>query len=60
LHITSNTVTCALNLRNHHPVLIDAGFADLDVPIPWWTGAPCGSGSHHDDQQAPGDLNSIT
>jgi len=36
LHITPADVTCALNLRSHHPVLIDAGFADLDVPIPWW------------------------
>ncbi len=35
LHITSEGVTCALNLRSHHPVLIDAGFADLEVPIPW-------------------------
>lgn len=38
LHITPAGVTCALNLRSHHPVLIDAGFADLDVPIPWWDG----------------------
>ena len=38
LHVTDNTVTCALNLRSHHPVLIDAGFADLEVPIPWWEG----------------------
>jgi hypothetical protein len=38
LHITGDTVTCALNLRSHHPVLIDAGFADLQVPIPWWDG----------------------
>jgi transposase len=38
LHITSDAVTCALNLRSHHPVLIDAGFADLQVPIPWWDG----------------------
>jgi transposase len=36
LHVTDNAVTCALNLRSHHPVLIDAGFADLEVPIPWW------------------------
>ena len=36
LHITHDTVTCALNLRSHHPVLIDAGFADLNIPIPWW------------------------
>jgi hypothetical protein len=36
LHITADSVTCALNLRSHHPVLIDAGFAELDTPIPWW------------------------
>ena len=36
LHITPSGVTCALNLRSHHPLLIDAGFADLQVPIPWW------------------------
>jgi transposase len=38
LHITPAGVTCALNLRSHHPVLIDAGYADLTVPIPWWNG----------------------
>jgi len=27
-------VTCALNLRSHHPVLIDAGLAGPQVPIP--------------------------
>jgi len=36
LHIDDAGVTCALNLRSHHPVLIDAGFADLELPIPWW------------------------
>jgi hypothetical protein len=36
LHITPAGVTCALNLRSQHPVLIDAGFADLEVPTPWW------------------------
>ncbi len=36
LHITEDGVTCALNLRSHHPVLIDAGFAEPEVPIPWW------------------------
>jgi hypothetical protein len=36
LHITPAGVTCALNLRSHHPVLIDGGFADLEAPIPWW------------------------
>jgi len=38
LHIDDTGVTCALNLRSHHPVLIDAGFADLEIPIPWWDG----------------------
>jgi transposase len=36
LHITENTITCALHLRSHHPELIDAGYADLNTPIPWW------------------------
>ena len=36
LHIDEAGVTCALNLRSHHPALIDAGFADLQTPIPWW------------------------
>ena len=36
LHITDDHVTCALNLRSTHPVLIQGGFADLDLPIPWW------------------------
>ena len=38
LHIDETSVTCALNLRSHHPALIDAGFADLETPIPWWEG----------------------
>jgi transposase len=38
LHITPSGITCALNLRSHHPLLIDAGYADLEVPIPWWDG----------------------
>lgn len=36
LHITNDAVTVDLNLRTYHPALIDAGFADLDLPIPWW------------------------
>ena len=36
LHIASTGITCALNLRSHHPALIDAGFADIEAPIPWW------------------------
>jgi hypothetical protein len=38
LQVTDDAVTCALNLRSYHPVLIDSGFADLHVPIPWWQG----------------------
>jgi transposase len=38
LQVTDTTVTCNLNPRSHHPVLVDAGFADLDAPIPWWEG----------------------
>jgi transposase len=40
LHTDQAGVTCALNLRSHHPALIDAGFADLQTPIPWWDGRP--------------------
>ena len=36
LHIDPAGVTCALSLRSHHPALIDAGFAELEPPIPWW------------------------
>jgi transposase len=36
LHIDDTSVTCALNLRSHHPALIDAGFAELETTIPWW------------------------
>jgi transposase len=38
LHINQTGLTCALNLRSHHPILIDGGFGDLKVPIPWWQG----------------------
>jgi transposase len=38
LHIHPAGVTCALSLRSHHPALIDAGFAELETPIPWWDG----------------------
>ncbi len=40
LRITPDGVTVDLTLRSHHPVLIDAGYADLEVPIPWWDGRP--------------------
>jgi hypothetical protein len=34
--VADDAVTVDLNLRTYHPALIDAGFADLDLPIPWW------------------------
>jgi hypothetical protein len=34
----AQAVTINLNLRTYYPVLIDAGFADLEVPVPWWDG----------------------
>ena len=34
--MTVCVVTCDLALRSHHPALIDADYADLAVPIPWW------------------------
>jgi hypothetical protein len=40
LHITPDSVTCDLTLRSHHPVLIDAGYADMSLPIPWWDDRP--------------------
>jgi hypothetical protein len=36
LHVTDDAITVDLNLRTYHPALIDAGFADLDLAIPWW------------------------
>jgi transposase len=36
LNITHHTLTVDLNLRTYPPVLIDGGFADLNLPIPWW------------------------
>ena len=35
------------------PVLINAGFADLDVPIPWWNDGPCASASRPADFSRP-------
>jgi hypothetical protein len=40
LRITPDGVTADLTLRSHHPILIDAGLADLQLPIPWWDGRP--------------------
>lgn len=46
-HFLDNTGTVTVNhdhvrvdlaLRTYSPVLIDAGFPELDIPIPWWGG----------------------
>ncbi|MBI1843636.1 MAG: hypothetical protein HYR89_03360 [Actinobacteria bacterium] len=46
-HFLDNTGTITVNhdhvrvdlaLRTYAPVLIDAGFPELDIPIPWWGG----------------------
>ena len=36
--VTEDHVRVDLALRTYTPVLIDAGFPELDVPIPWWGG----------------------
>lgn len=36
IHINNDTVTVALKPRTYTPVLLDAGYADLETPIPWW------------------------
>jgi hypothetical protein len=36
--VADDHVRVDLALRTYTPVLIDAGFAELDVPVPWWGG----------------------
>jgi hypothetical protein len=36
--VAKDHVRVDLALRTYTPVLIDAGFPELDVPIPWWGG----------------------
>jgi hypothetical protein len=31
-----HTVTVALKTRTYSPVLLDAGYQTLEIPIPWW------------------------
>ena len=46
LHIDDTGVTCALHLRSHHPALIDAGFAEVETPMPR-RATPSGALSDH-------------
>lgn len=34
--VTDDGVTVALKPKTYTPVLLDAGYTDLDLPIPWW------------------------
>jgi transposase len=36
IHVDHDTVTVALKTRTYHPVLLDAGYPTLEVPVPWW------------------------
>ncbi|MBI4730073.1 MAG: hypothetical protein HY775_11350 [Acidobacteria bacterium] len=36
--ITDDTVTVKYGKRAHNPFLLDAGFPDTDIPVPWWQG----------------------
>lgn len=36
--VAADHVRVDLALRTYTPVLIDAGFPELDIPIPWWGG----------------------
>ena len=36
--VAEDHVRVDLALRTYTPVLIDAGFPELDIPIPWWQG----------------------
>ena len=38
LQITDDALTVDLRIRTHHPVLIDAGLANQNTPIPWLDG----------------------
>ncbi|HWS94266.1 MAG TPA: hypothetical protein VN306_17795 [Mycobacterium sp.] len=36
--ITPDTVEVRFGKRAHNPYLLDAGFAETDIPVPWWEG----------------------
>ena len=38
LHVGADHVTVELTRRTWTPVLLQAGFAEMDLPIPWWGG----------------------
>jgi hypothetical protein len=38
LHVAADHVTVELTRRTWTPVLLQAGYAETDIPIPWWDG----------------------
>ncbi|MFN2505404.1 MAG: hypothetical protein ABR540_14465, partial [Acidimicrobiales bacterium] len=38
VHIGDDHVTVELTRRTYTPVLLQAGFAEMDLPVPWWGG----------------------
>jgi transposase len=38
LHLNDDHVTVELTRRTWTPVLLQAGYAEIDLPIPWWQG----------------------
>ena len=38
LHISDHHITVELTRRTWTPVLLQAGYTDIDLPIPWWQG----------------------
>jgi len=38
VHVGAETVTVQFGKRAHNPLLLSAGFAQTDVPVPWWGG----------------------
>jgi transposase len=38
VHLAADHVTVELTRRTWTPVLLQAGFAEMDLPIPWWGG----------------------
>ncbi len=38
VHIADDHVTVELTRRTYTPVLLQAGFAEMDLAVPWWGG----------------------
>ena len=38
VHVAEDHVTVDLTRRTYTPVLLQAGFAEMDLPVPWWGG----------------------